>query len=227
MLYEVCMKSSMILKIDEPCNENWEVMSAVEKGRFCDVCSKDVIDFTKFTDDEIVEYFQNRREMKSMSVCGRFKASQIESPIKKIEVPMNSFYRLENSSQMVLWVMMVLIGVFSVSCNENPKMGKVPKEVHDQIQDRKEFIDSENLEVLLMGDTVISVPQKKNPIVPKVIKGEVYEEIHVMGEPMVMGGIEIPDEAQLNVPKTLLQDSVKHSDSVITIIKGKVAIDRK
>jgi hypothetical protein len=42
-----------------------------------------------------------------------------------------------------------------------------------------------------------------------------------------MGGFDIPDEAQLNVPKTLLQDSVKHSNSVITIVKGKVAIDRK
>jgi hypothetical protein len=221
------MKSSMILKIDEPCNENWEVMSAVQKGRFCNVCSKDVIDFTKFTDDEIVEYFQRRSDIKSEKICGRFKASQIESPIKKVEVPMNSFYRLENSHQMVLWVMMVLIGVFSVSCHDAPQMGKMQIQENDQKQDQNRLLDTGKSEIILMGDTVYNVPQKKNPIIPKVIKGEVSEEIHVMGEPMMQGGGEILDDAQINVPQKGFQDSLKHSDSVMTIIKGKVAIDRK
>jgi hypothetical protein len=53
------MKSLMILKIDEPCNENWEMMSAVQKGRFCNVCSKDVIDFTKLQMMRLLNIFRD------------------------------------------------------------------------------------------------------------------------------------------------------------------------
>lgn len=227
MWYLVVMKSSMVLKINEPCHENWEMMSAVEQGRFCNVCSKNVIDFTKFTDDEIVEYFQKRSGIKSEKVCGRFTAKQIESPIKKVEVPLNSFYRLENSHQMVLWVLMVLIGVFSVSCHDTPQMGKMQIQVNDQKQDQYRLLDTGKSEIILMGDTVMNVPHEKKPSMPKVIKSEVYEEIHVMGEPMMEGGNEILDDAQINVPQKGFQDSLKHSDSVMSVIKGKVAIDRK
>jgi hypothetical protein len=124
---------------------------------------------------------------------------------------------------MVLWVMMVLIGVFSVSCHDAP----LQIQENDQKQDQNRLLNTGKSEIILIGDTVYNVPQKKKPIVPKVIKSEVYEEIHVMGEPMMQGGNEILDDAQINVPQKGFQDSLKHSDSVMTIIKGKVAIDRR
>jgi hypothetical protein len=62
------------IRIPEPCHENWENMKPGEKGRFCDSCAKNVIDFTKMTDREIGSFFRNR----PADVCGRFKNTQIE-----------------------------------------------------------------------------------------------------------------------------------------------------
>lgn len=43
----------MKITIPKPCNENWDSMSPVEKGRFCSICSKKVHDFTTSTQSEI------------------------------------------------------------------------------------------------------------------------------------------------------------------------------
>lgn len=219
------MKNSMILKIAEPCHENWENMLEAEKGRFCQVCSKDVIDFTNYSDAEIIDYFELLKSKPSGSVCGRFKAKQIEVPLNKIEVPLNSYFRLENSTHKFLWMMLFLIGVFSVSCNEGPKHGKVESSV------KLESVDSflppkSNEEVQLMGDTVIVEPAKKTPAPEIHIKGEVMEEIQVMGEPMIMGGITIPDNIKIEPVKVVEKDTLKNEEEK-EIIKGKVAFPKR
>ena len=41
------------LKIINPCKENWNSMAPNKLGRFCQLCDKTVIDFTKMSPDEI------------------------------------------------------------------------------------------------------------------------------------------------------------------------------
>ena len=214
----------MILKIAEPCHENWENMMEAEKGRFCNVCSKDVVDFTRFTDAEVIDYFQGYKSKKSGNICGRFKPKQIDIPLKKIEVPLNSFYKLDNLTHQFLWMMLFIIGVFSVSCSENPSLGKAETPIHKaQIDSSLNYIGQE--EKLLMGDTVIVASPKKIPVQEKLIKGEVMEEIHVMGEPIIMGGITIPENVKNEPAKVHDKDTLKKEDE--TFIKGKIAIDIK
>ena len=62
------------LKIAEPCNENWNSMTSVEKGKHCKVCSKKVIDFTSHSKNEIVDFLDTAEGQ----TCGRFKAGQID-----------------------------------------------------------------------------------------------------------------------------------------------------
>lgn len=57
------------LHIPNPCSENWEIMFAREKGRFCSLCSKCVIDFTEKKSEEIEFIF---KEKKGEGICGRF-----------------------------------------------------------------------------------------------------------------------------------------------------------
>jgi hypothetical protein len=61
------------LMIPVPCHQNWERMRQEEKGKFCSSCQKTVIDFTKMTDRELVEFFKTPRE----SVCGRLTPEQL------------------------------------------------------------------------------------------------------------------------------------------------------
>ncbi|KAB8153582.1 hypothetical protein EZY14_010130 [Kordia sp. TARA_039_SRF] len=60
------------ISIPEPCHENWNEMSPTEKGRFCKVCTKEVIDFTSKSDEEIINHVK-----KHNNACGRFYPSQL------------------------------------------------------------------------------------------------------------------------------------------------------
>lgn len=66
------MSKKVNISIPKPCHENWEAMTPEEKGRFCSVCSKTVIDFTKASDKEIIEHLN-----KDKNACGRFVSSQL------------------------------------------------------------------------------------------------------------------------------------------------------
>ncbi|PHS66762.1 MAG: hypothetical protein COB12_06045 [Flavobacterium sp.] len=71
------MKKSISIHVPEPCHEDWNKMTTTEKGKFCGVCTKEVFDFTKTTDEELVKKVYNNEKL-----CGRFKASQLNREIK-------------------------------------------------------------------------------------------------------------------------------------------------
>lgn len=65
------------LSVADPCHEDWEQMSPVEKGRFCGSCQKQVVDFTDMTDTQIATFFKKS----TGSVCGRFMDDQLNRNI--------------------------------------------------------------------------------------------------------------------------------------------------
>ena len=73
------------LQIPEPCHENWDKMTPVDKGRFCDSCQKAVVDFTGMSDMQLIAFF---KKPSTGSVCGRFfndqLARDIEMPGKRL-----------------------------------------------------------------------------------------------------------------------------------------------
>lgn len=64
------------INIPEPCHENWEEMTAVERGRFCGSCQKVVTDFTQMEDSEIIQFIQEGK-----GHCGRFSTAQLDRPL--------------------------------------------------------------------------------------------------------------------------------------------------
>ncbi len=75
---------NFIVKVPEPCHEDWNKMQPDEKGKFCLSCSKSVIDFTNKTDEEIKNILL---ENKNQKVCGHFKSSQLNRPLNYIIDP--------------------------------------------------------------------------------------------------------------------------------------------
>jgi hypothetical protein len=65
----------MKIAISKPCHEDWGKMTANEQGAFCLVCTKNVVDFTSRTLEEIKAFFARPVEER---VCGRFKEEQLE-----------------------------------------------------------------------------------------------------------------------------------------------------
>jgi hypothetical protein len=65
---------SFSIHIQEPCHENWDAMTPNEKGKFCGACAKTVVDFTNYSDEEIIGYFKKDKG----NTCGRFTHNQLQ-----------------------------------------------------------------------------------------------------------------------------------------------------
>ena len=79
------------LIITEPCHEDWSKMKTVEKGKYCAICAKQVVDFSKNSKKEIIDYLDDA----AGQTCGRFKTGQIDvygesyNTIKKPIIPLH------------------------------------------------------------------------------------------------------------------------------------------
>lgn len=58
----------MRINITNPCPENWDNMQDSKEGKFCEICSKCLIDFTEKTDHEIKEIIDHTNGKR---VCGK------------------------------------------------------------------------------------------------------------------------------------------------------------
>jgi hypothetical protein len=65
--------NSRILKIESPCSQNWASMQTNANGKYCLQCSKNVLDFTKLSDKEILQVIQKQPG----KTCGRFDTTQL------------------------------------------------------------------------------------------------------------------------------------------------------
>jgi hypothetical protein len=77
------MKSNISLSIPKTCSESWNTFTPASAGRFCASCSKIVVDFTKMSDEDIIQFFATP----ATHTCGRFRADQLKvylpiSPLK-------------------------------------------------------------------------------------------------------------------------------------------------
>ncbi|GEN75953.1 hypothetical protein [Chryseobacterium hagamense] len=94
------------INIPDPCSEDWDRMTPFEKGRFCAVCNKCVIDFTQKTPSEVRQILAERKNEKT---CGRFYTVQLD-PVRnsgKVGNPLFGYLpsALRNSS--------ILLGMLS------------------------------------------------------------------------------------------------------------------
>ena len=66
------------LQLQNPCNEQWKGMQHNATGAYCSSCNKNVVDFTGMSDNQLIEFFINRKER----ICGRFDPDQLCRPIE-------------------------------------------------------------------------------------------------------------------------------------------------
>lgn len=66
------MPKKLHVSLTKPCTENWNSMTPTEQGRHCQVCEKQVVDFTQMSDQEIIRYFKTYNNL-----CGRMRPDQV------------------------------------------------------------------------------------------------------------------------------------------------------
>jgi len=76
------------INIENPCHENWDKMVAEEKGKFCLSCQKTVVDFSRMSNEEIINYFNTANG----NTCGRIAKHQLNLPISNYRNVKSPFF---------------------------------------------------------------------------------------------------------------------------------------
>lgn len=72
----------------KPCSAHWNTMEISDKNRICHFCTKEVIDFTNFTNEEIITSLSTKS-----NTCGRVKTTQVNSIDTHFIKPSPSFWK--------------------------------------------------------------------------------------------------------------------------------------
>ena len=199
-----------LISIPKPCHENWNEMSPRDKGAFCKVCAKTVIDFTSLSDEEVKNYFLKYQDQKT---CGRFRNQQLtdaENPLPQLLVASIPFWKK------FLAIVFILFGSFLSGC-ERPVKGKTltSQENTEQLKENVTLgvIMPEITEEVQMGKPEIEeCSLTKGFTVPVIIT-----DTPVISED-IMGDIEISLPQKVTY-KELIQDSIRN------INPGKPKVD--
>lgn len=147
------MKNSRLrITIENPCNKiDWTSMSDYERGKFCSICSRGVVDFSKMTDGEIVNYLNRSEE----AICARLNKSQM-SRVLEINKPNKINHWNKIAATFALMTFTTVASANNVLDNGL----KMELSINESIEDKKKYI----------------VKNQSNDSIPKIIKGKVIEE---------------------------------------------------
>ena len=191
---------SYIVRIPEPCNEDWNKMSPEATGRHCTVCSKTVIDFSNKTDTEIHSILQENSDKK---VCGHFKKTQIDRPLK-ISIPWHLIPVNVSSTKTFAMAVFFVFGTFLFSCTNYS--GRTVGE-----------IGIENRE-MLMG---LPVPLQEDTSIVDSVEVDSIEQIETIdGEMKIM-----PPETMVNGGIGYYKEELLTPDSISQITYDEPLID--
>ncbi len=100
------------LKISKPCHADWNTMLPTQQGAFCSSCSKEVVDFTQMSDEEVKNYFLQKH---TGSTCGRFRNEQIHRI--RISLPDNIFIQKIAGWKKFMAVVLLAFGSMLFGCD--------------------------------------------------------------------------------------------------------------
>jgi len=105
------------ISIHNPCNEDWGKMKIGVDSRYCNHCTKDVIDFTDKTRQEILEYFLANYNKK---ICGRFNTSQLDFSYSDFIVTINALSQKQQNKNLAFYLL--TLGTLILSGCESPSV---------------------------------------------------------------------------------------------------------
>jgi hypothetical protein len=149
----------LILAIAKPCDEKWEEMTPTTRGAFCANCRTTVIDFTRMTDEETLDYFQKK---KGEPGCGRFRRRQLNRPL--IEISPSVFMMRIPYWKKFLAALLICFSSFITACSrghekdytqteaattstkENAGPGALPATIHERATTDNTAVRANNMD---------------------------------------------------------------------------------
>lgn len=157
------MKKWCKITIPKPCHENWNNMTVNEKGKFCDICTKTVIDFTKKSTIEVQEILL---ENKGKRICGHFNTNQLGSV--NIEIPNVIFSDNLSYTRIFTLALLLAMGTSIMSCKTDGKVRKI---------ETIEIVDSNKGDTIIETHVTMGMPIHIDEVDPIItIEGELEIE---------------------------------------------------
>jgi len=148
------MESRLKITIPKPCDKDWNAMLPDTTGKFCQNCSKSVIDFTKMTEDEIEDYFL---VLNGETVCGRFQS--MKSNVVTLQIQNKPFTSPKYFNQLFLVALLLCMGTTLFSCTDSD--GNKQKIESVEIEDESKI--HVTMGVPMISETNSLQPRKANP----------------------------------------------------------------
>ena len=185
----------MKLQIKEPCHENWDKMRLGMQSRHCEVCVKNVQDFTNKSRYEILDYLLSQEKG---SVCGRIQKAQLDFHQEELLVIIEELRFKKGNRPFAILAMATLA---LVACNPTtPNVIDVKNPINPIENPIVNSIEKDTTEIIKMGEVGVSTVQdsvktscnsfKKDSIINgNFTKGkmsiEPTEVIELLGELMI------------------------------------------
>ncbi|OUS01377.1 hypothetical protein A9Q86_06220 [Flavobacteriales bacterium 33_180_T64] len=148
------MKSHYAISIPKPCHENWLEMTPNEKGRFCQSCSKTVIDFTQMNTSDLQKFIHNNKQQR---ICGYIKQSQLNRI--NLQISNVVFEQSMSFHKLFLLALLLAMGTSLFSCSDDK--GNTQK--IESVKIIEKTIDSTLVKKTQKIDTTTSCsPKQKN-----------------------------------------------------------------
>jgi hypothetical protein len=230
------------LHIPLPCHENWDEMTPADKGRFCESCQKQVIDFTNMSDSQLVAFF---KKPSTGSVCGRFNNTQLnhefEIPRKRIPwlkylftIAIPAFFAATKAKAQGEVIKKLKAPTTVKAFTDKKYSLKIPPVIKCSTKIKTDTTRETIISDTIMGDVRPEIIVGELDIKPiqeeKIITGKI---INTRGEPVSFGSVAIKGTSsramadmngyfRITVPQngnTLIATSVGY-ESVETILEG-------
>jgi len=225
--------SNFIIRIPEPCHEDWNKMQPDAKGKFCGSCSKSVFDFSNKTDNEIRDILI---EYKDQKVCGHFKKTQLDRPlivqINLRDLPVNM-----SSTKVFAISLFLVFGTFLFSCTneKNQKISEIKIENIQRTVGEMQALPIEVLkgDVIVEPDSLVKTTSCENKNIGGAIEemhvsgGMRVENINIIDEPLMTGEIEaVPEDSIKGKTKYVLTEpndtAIIHAVNTLTTSEQKI-----
>ena len=172
------MKNNISITVPKPCHEDWNKMTPNEKGSFCGLCQKTVVDFSAMPIEDVKSYLIENANKK---VCGRFQTKQLNE-MERVEIPLYLLPKHLSSGKVFLVSLLLVFGTTLFSCT-NPEGRTVGEIAVADTAIAPKVNDTASVQSLKVGqaialpvDSVKKVkckPKKKKDIEIRTTVGEV------------------------------------------------------
>lgn len=237
------MKKWYTIRIPKPCHEDWQKMTPNQKGKFCDLCKKTVVDFTNKSKLEIQKFLNQNTTIK---VCGHFYKEQLATV--NIEIPATIFQKKHAYIRMFALALLLTMGTTLLSCKSDGKIKKIETvEVIDSIIPKTKVIKKDSVLIrkpisskskilkpiltkrliLKEKDNLNNLCKKQTDIIEEVIDGEVIISPKIT-ELKTQGDIEvIENNHNTKEIDSILNEIEKIEDLDNDLILGFITTDEK